>query len=252
MKQRQWIPLKTLSISLLIFLSLNSHADDQKSSWAQRAQDRQTKRWTLQEWLEQKEKNRMMDLWLAMNSSSPYESQFSIESWDYKQALSSQNGTTQNTLLGQAHFYSSIVGLGVEYAKFPVENRNDLSGLFNFRLFGTSIQSTHITLHYGLRTRTYEVSNQIVGLRNPFAQISLQLYLNKSFGIDSFYRSYFSTTDSAVGSVNGQSSEAFLFIDFKFLRIYGGYSQDVQVNNLNGIETKIDRSGIKSGLRIFY
>ncbi len=227
-------------------------AEDSKSSWMQRAQDRQTNRWTLSEWMAQKEKNRMMDLWLAMNSSSPYESELSIENWDYKQTTGSQNGTGYNTLLGRANFYSSIVGLGVEYAKFPTENRNDLTGLFNFRVFGTSIQSTHLTLHYGLRTRTYETQLQMIGLRNQFAQVSLQLYLNKFFGIDSFYRTYFSTTDSVVGDVKGQLTEALLFIDFKFFRVYGGYTQDIQTNILNNVETKIDRTGIKSGIRIFY
>lgn len=230
-----------------------SHSEDSKQSWSQRSQDRFKNRWTLQEWMDQKEKNKMMDLWLAMNSSSPYESEISIENWDYKQSQSSQIGTTTyNTLNGRAHFYASIVGLGVEYYKSPLENRNDLAGLFNFRILGNSIQSTHLILHYGLRTRTYESQLQQTGLRNQFAQVSLQLYLNRHFGLDSSYRNYFSTTDPLLGEVKGQLTEAFLFIDFKFLRVYGGYSQDIQASQLTGVETKIDRTGVKTGIRIFY
>ena len=71
-----WIVL----LSLFHLLGLNSSAGSNQpsssssnSNFLERAQKRAASRWTLSEWLAQKEKNKLMDMWLAMNSPSPYE-----------------------------------------------------------------------------------------------------------------------------------------------------------------------------------
>ncbi len=76
----------TLIMSLLFYVA-QSNAQDKgsKSGLFQRAAMRETKRWTLQEWLETKERNRMMDLWLAVNSPSPYEAMLGLANHAIKQ-----------------------------------------------------------------------------------------------------------------------------------------------------------------------
>src|SRR4051812_10192033 len=61
---------------LFIFSAATAvHAADggNRFDFRQKAEKKATSRWTLQEWLEQKDRNRMMDLWLGMYSPSPYE-----------------------------------------------------------------------------------------------------------------------------------------------------------------------------------
>lgn len=246
---------KRILLLFLIFYVAEGFAEDKgsRSGLFQRASQRETKRWTLQEWLETKEKNRMMDLWLALNSPSPYEGLFAVANHGYQAKTSpSDTGTSYSTISGQASAYASLVGLTFEYNKNTQENFNDLTGLLNFRIFGNSIQSTYLTLHVGQRTRTLNSDTGDTVLRNNLGQASLQLYLNKHFGIDGLYRNYLETQDSSLGSVRGQLSEAGVFIDFKAIRIFGSWYQDLQFNTLNNIETRIERNGIKSGVKIFF
>ncbi len=243
-----------ISLSFLFYVAVGEAQDKgSKGGLFQRASHKETKRWSLQEWLETKERNRMMDLWLAVNSPSPYEGMFSLANHGYQTKVSpADNGPTYSTISGQAAAYASLIGLSVEYNKNEQENFNDLTGLFNLRVFGNSIQSTNLTLHVGQRTRTL---NQAVGdviLRNNLGQVSMQLYLNKYFGLDGLYRQYQEISEPTFGDVKGQLSEAGLFIDFRSVRIFGSWYQDVQVNTLSGAETRIERNGVKSGIKIFF
>lgn len=239
----------------LIFYVAQSNAQDKgsKSGLFQRAAQRESKRWTLQEWLETKERNRMMDLWLAVNSPSPYEAMLGIANHGYQTKLSTTNTeTSYTTYSAQLSAYASLVGLTFEYNKNEKENFNDLTGLLNLRVFGNSIQSTHLTVHLGQRTRTLNQDTEDIIVRQLLGQVSLQLYLNKYFGIDGMYRRYQESNTTSLGIVTGNQSEAGVFIDFKALRIFGSWYQDIQLNTLNGSETRIERNGIKSGIKIFF
>jgi len=250
--------LKTLRRSIYILLFLTStlaEAQDRGSSGGlfQRAAHRESKRWTLQEWLETKERNRMMDLWLALNSPSPYEGMLGVAYNGYKNTTSSPlSETTYTATAVQLSAYASILGLTADYSKNDQENFNDVTGLLNLRIFGNSIQSTYLTLHVGQRTRTL---NQVTGdliLRQNLAQVSLQLYLNKFFGLDGIYRQYSEVSDPTLGLVKGQLNEAGIFLDFNAFRIFGTWTQDIQINSLSGTETRIERTGVKSGFKIFF
>src|SRR5437868_3922253 len=132
----------------------SSSSSSGAGSFTQRAERRESKRWTLQEWLEQKDRNRMMDMWLSMNAPSPYELMLG---GSYN---SFQSETASNPVLNKYTSYSGVfsayaqlVGLTAEYENNTQEGLNDLSGLFNLRFFGHTIQGTSLTLHYGQRTR---------------------------------------------------------------------------------------------------
>lgn len=249
--------IKLITLILLSFvLTPQAEAQDKGSASGifQRASQRETKRWTLQEWMETKEKNRMMDLWLALNSPSPYEGIFGLHYFGYQTTVNTL-GVAPTSWTGQGgHFsaYASIIGLSFDYNKFDAEKVTDTSGQLNFRVFGNSVQSTHLTLHLGQRTRNFNTGNQDFAIRNTFAQASLQLYFSKYFGLDGNYRVFQPTTEATLGEIKGQSTEAGLFIDFSAFRVYGCTYRDQQIQTLSGSETHTERSGIKSGFKIFY
>lgn len=218
----------------------------------QRAERRQSQRWTLQEWLAQKDRNNMMDMWLSMNSPSPYELMLGISYNSYDQESSAAAGTTNKYTSYQGTFsaYAQFVGLTAEYENNTQEGFNDLSGLFNLRLLGSSIQGSYLTLHYGMRTHTQ--SNPQVALRQQFAQASLQMYVIKQFGFDGLYRYYMPVTDDTLGEVKGNLTEAGAFIDFKNFRVFGTWYKEVQNSTLSSTITDNTRTGIRSGLKIFF
>jgi hypothetical protein len=142
------------------------------------------------------------------------------------------------------------VGLTAEYENNTQEGFNDLSGLFNLRLAGSSIQGSYLTLHYGMRTHTQ--NNPQLTLRQQFAQTSLQMYVIKQFGFDALYRHYMPVTDDTLGEIKGNLTEAGAFIDFKNFRIFGTWYKEVQNSTLSGTIIDNTRTGIRSGLKIFF
>lgn len=217
----------------------------------QRAERRQSQRWTLQEWLAQKDRNRMMDMWLSMNSPSPYELMLGISYNSYDQeATGSTTPNKYTSYQGAFSAYAQFVGLTAEYENNTQEGFNDLNGLFNLRLLGSSIQGSYLTVHYGMRTHT-QTSPQLT-LRQQFAQASIQMYVIKQFGFDALYRQYLPTEDTTLGKIKGNLTEAGAFIDFKNFRVFGTWYKEVRSSELNTVITETTRTGIRSGLKIFF
>lgn len=240
---------------VLLGLMLSSQGWSQSSGagseFSKRAERRQTQRWTLQEWLLQKDRNRMMDLWLSMNSPSPYELMLGMSHNSY--TLDNSTASSQNNFVsyqGSFSAYAQFVGLSVEYENNTREGFNDLSGLFNLRLLGNSIQGSYLALHYGLRTRNQ--TQPEVRLSQQFAQASLQMYVIKHFGFDALYRSYLPVTDSTLGEVRAELTEGGAFIDFQNFRVFGSWYKETEKETLSGVENKKIRTGIRSGLKIFF
>lgn len=242
--------LKIYILFAAIFWETLCFAQD-KSNLFERANKREGSRWTLSEWLAQKERNKLMDLWLAMNTPSPYEFMLGAAYNNYK-TTENQTSNEFTTYHGEVQAYAKFFGLGLEYENRNTESENDLSGMLNIRLLGNSIQSTHLTVHYGQRTRTISEVAPTAILRNQFAQASLQLYLNPFLGINGKYRQYFSFSDPYFGDVTGQLTTGGLFIDFKALRIYGEWFEDIQKNTGASAPLETKRNGIKTGIQIYF
>lgn len=220
--------------------------------FTQRAERRQSQRWTLQEWLEQRDRSRLMDVWLSMNSPSPYELMLGISYNSYSLDTTGATSTTKyNSYQGAFSAYAQFVGVTAEYENNTQEHSNDLSGLFNLRLLGSSIQGSYFAVHYGLRTHN-ETNPSELTLRQQFAQASMQLYVIKQFGFDGLYRYYMPVTDSTLGDVKENLTEAGAFIDFKNFRIFGTWYKEVRNNEINSTTTNNTRTGIRSGLKIFF
>lgn len=241
-------------------MSFTVQAQNRASNYdfMKKAEVREAKRWSLSEWLAQKERVQMMDLWLAFNSPSPYEFMLgaTYKPWDFSEdvnaVLSESSGVGTSY---EAHAYAQIFGLSAEYEKSDQLRFADTIGLFNLRLLGDSIQNSHLTLHYGLRTREQEVLNVATRRAEPFAQVSLQMYLSPYFGIDSKYRK--STGQISISELEAaefSATEAGVFIDFKAIRIFGSwYEEKNQYLRSNGSDSIQEvRSGIKSGVKLFF
>lgn len=243
--------LTSLLLTPLGGLAQSSSGGGQSGDFFKRAERRQSQRWTLQEWLAQRDRNRMMDLWLSMNSPSPYELMLGTSLNSYElEAPAPDEPTKYSSFQGSFAAYAQFVGLSVEYENNTREDFNDLSGLFNLRLLGSSIQGSYLALHYGLRTRS-QATPQLT-LRQQFAQASLQMYVIKHFGFDGLYRKYLPLTDETLGKVESDLTEAGAFIDFKNFRIFGSWYKEGQRTDLNGVTNQTTRTGIRSGLKIFF
>lgn len=239
------------TIVLVVLFTLDGAAEG-KFNMSDRAKKREGSRWTLAEWLAQKERNKAMDMWLSMNSPSPFEFSLLGANTNYKKALVSSNSEYTISSI-EASAYAKIFGLSVEYEKRDSENENDLSGLFNFRLWGDSIQSSALTLHYGQRTRTFSNLSPVALTRNQFYQVSLQVYLGNYFGLNGYHRNFLPYTDATFGEMTGYQNQAGAFIEFEFIRIFGTWFEEVQRNsNPSFADPEIKRNGIKTGLQLFF
>lgn len=217
--------------------------------FTKRAAAREKTRWSLSDWLEMKNRNQMMDMWLSMNSPSPYEFSLGLL-YINNEVLHPVEDKNLPSYAGEFTAHAQFVGLTVEHENNSREGHSDLTGMFNLRLLGNSLQNTSLTLHYGQLTR--ELSG--LTLKPQFAQATLQIYISKYFGLEGKYRHYLPFDDISVGEVTGTNTEAGIFIDFKALRIFGSwYDESFQNKIPAGIETDFSRrTGIKSGIKIFF
>lgn len=256
--------MKTLILTFLTILAVSSYnsntfAADSGSTGSKRfnitmlnkrAEQRSLKRFTLKEWMEGNEKRKMMDMWLSLNSPSPYEFNISGSLNQYTLDTSSNNQVSKKSYEGSFSAYATAVGLTGEYQNNTEENYNDATAMFNLRIFGTNLQDTSLTLHYGLRTRTE--NNGLYRLNQQFAAATLQVYLIGFFGVQSQYRYYMPITESYYGDIKANDLTIGAFIDFDAFRIFGDYFHEKQNSQLNGTESTIDRTGTKIGLKIFF
>lgn len=246
-----------LFVVISLIFSLESFAQSGGSSssggsWSKRASAREGKRWTLQEWLDTKNRNAMMDQWLVMNSPSPYEFFIKAESYSYESKTDSNTAKTYNTISGSFAAYAQAIGISGEHENNHSENLNDTSGLLNVRLMGNSLQTTALTLSIGQRTRELEYNNQTETVRNLFGQAQLQVYITRFFGIKGLYRKYQETSHSVLGDVGGNLTEGGLFIDFSGLRVFGDWYNEEQTITPTAGDSTTKRTGVKTGLQIFF
>lgn len=215
--------------------------------------DKQKSRWTLEDWLAQKERNRMMDLWLAMYAPSPYEFYLGGMWQDHltysASATSPDRAAVASVRVGA---YATVLGLTGEYRNNSKEAIADTSGAINLRIAGNSVQGTHLIAFYGNRNRDEESQGNSIYLRNQFYGGDLNLYLNRYIGLSGVYTKYLPTEDKTLGTVNGDLLEYGLFIDFGDLRVSGSYFKETQKEVLDSIETLKEFKGSKIGLTVFF
>ncbi len=207
----------------------------------------QKSRWTLQDWMVQQDRNKMMDLWLAMNSPSPFE---------YMIGLSTNSWTNTTRYENQSLYlqaYAQMIGLRAELNNENQDSVKDTISALELRLFGNSLQNSLLTIQAGQRTREFKNENNTPQAQQNFTGLSAQLYLSKYFGLNADYLKFQSYEDKAVGKLNGSYQELRVFIDFDAVRIFGSQYVDTELRSpINGNQTTTIRSGSKTGIQIFF
>lgn len=244
-----------LFTSLILSLQTATAQTGSSRPWllSQGAAAREAKRFTLQEWLENKDRRALMDMWLSINTPTPYEFMFggSLQSYTLQTSGAGSTATqSYKAYTGEVSAYARFVGITMEHTNNTEEAFNDVTGLFNLRIFGNSLQSSHLTLHYGLRTRTGQ--NGLYRLNQPFPAATLQIYLMKYFGIQGQYRHYGNTSESFYGDSVSDELTYGAFIEYGLLRIFGDVYQERQNSRLNNIETRYQREGTRVGVKFFF
>lgn len=246
----------TLTATLLAFLMVagipqRTHAADGSTGsgrfdFREKAKSKEGSRWTLSEWLEQKERNKMMDLWLAMYAPSPYEFYISGNYWTYESEDSAVVNSygKHSTIAGRLGAYATIVGVELEYNNNNEEKYNDQSGALGIRIAGNAVQGTHLILQAGLRTRYDSSSGSTERLNQTFAGADLDLYITRYFGLHGNYRHFFPATQGATTDIKASRSEAGLFIDFAAVRLFGNLTTENTATR--------ERRGVSSGLTFYF
>lgn len=249
-------------LTLALILPAAGFAQSGSSWWSggmdftKKTAAREQKRWSLSEWMQMKERNHMMDMWLGQNLASPFEFSLAASYLSFKsQDVTAATENSYTSFAGEFSAYAQFVGLTTEYSNNTDENFNDLSGMLNIRLLGNSIQNTNLTLSVGQRTRHLKTATTEVDLKQQFGQASLDLHLTKYFGLEAKYRQFLKANNNDYGKeIEEWYGEAGLFIDFNALRLFGSYYQEElkmkDPSTLADLETK--RTGIKSGIKIFF
>lgn len=252
--------MKQLSCALLISLySMSTWAADRsfaggRFNFGQKAEKKEASRWTLQEWLAQKERNQLMDLWLAMYAPSPYEFYLSGAHQGYESSTTPKTTETSRyqSFSGRAGAWATVIGIEGFHENNSDEGFSDVAGSLNLRIVGNSYQGTHLNVFFGLRNRSFESAGEKILLRNQFAGGDLNIYVTRYFGILGNYKHYFPFEDNAVGSVAGNRTEAGLFLDFGPVRVFGNYFSDRQEQEKSSVKSTLERTGVQSGLLIFF
>jgi hypothetical protein len=237
-------------VSILCFsASCPAEVFDSKKSEMKKA-----KSWTLSEWLAQKERNKMMDLWLMMHTPSPLE--FALSYWHKSVTESTAASPDENVYAAtRAAFmaYATLVGLEFQYEESPEKKWREQTGIFHFRIFGVADQATHLTLNFGQKTRKYlQLSGDSLRSQN-FGEVDLTLYFNDHFGMQSTYRKYLPIEDDATwGTLNALQYEAGAFIDFNFFRVELLLVHEEESKLVGSAQTDWTSEGYKSGIKIFF
>lgn len=236
--------LRSFFFASAVFLATTNLArsDDVYQVIVRRQEQKKASQWTLSEWLETKNRMRLMDMWLALHTPTPFE--FYL------------GGNMQFGQLDHGQAYKGGAGYLAAYATiFGLEFQREQSAaritnlLFHMRLFGYHNQTTNLTAHGGLRLR-----GQDNEYRSPVAGLTLTLYLAKYFGLDGLWTHIFNSSSNDQGNrLMGDRYEAGAFIDFKFLRIYGKYFHEQEAASITGLQPFYPiRSGAMGGITLFF
>lgn len=229
--------LALAALFLAIAASRAARADDVYTFIVKKQETKKSYNWWLTDWLEKRDKMRLMDLWLALHTPTPYE--FFVGG-SYVSTGSSKGNDFH------AGAFNRIFGLEF-HRDSSVQTR--YTGLFNFRIFGYFDQATNITLQGGLRSTSLPQDST----RSPLVGAKADLYLAPGLGVHGLYRHFYRSTPNAMDvRVSGDRWEGGGFIEFKVLRIYGNYISEPETTVTNNVTTATSRTGWEAGARIYF
>ncbi len=250
--------MRHLSALFLVFIfSLQSFAQFSEGTFeliVKKKEQKELNRWSLAEWLDTKQRFKLMDMWLALHTSdNTYEFFLGYQKNTFDRELNQGGPTVKegfNEELISFDAFASIVGLN--YKNFTsTEGVTGWQGEFLLRVLGTSNQNTNLTLSYGVKNRVDKSVLNLQNYENNFYKISLTLYFIKHFGLLMSQTSLIEKTNSAAVKVSGSSTQYQLFIDYGIVRIFGGAYTEKQ-DYAGGTTSTIARTGTYAGLKLFF
>lgn len=247
-----YMEIKKIILSCGLLIIMNAFSNSVLAATDKKTEMKKIKSWNLKEWLEQKERNKMMDMWLIMHTPSPYE--FALE-YAHIGATQTLDKVDSEVEFSQASFmaYASLVGLELQTENNSERGYQDTTGIFHFRLFGAADQSTHLTFNFGQKSRQFKHVEGESLRRQIFAEADLTIYFNDYFGVQGLYRGYSPiANDPDWGNVTGSFYETGAFIDYEFLRVFLSYIHEVESSKLNNVQTIFSSAGYKSGVKIYF
>lgn len=212
----------------------SANADEVYTFVVKKQEEKKNTRWSLQDWIETRDKMRLMDLWLALHTPAPYE--FYLGG-DYR--FNDTVGTRTSNMDLHAAAYATAFGLSADWT--PSDKR--WTALFNLRVFGFHVQGTHIILKAGIR------SEGNADVRGASAGADFNLYLARFFGLSGSYLRDFESTPGPQGATSGHTFEAGPFIDFSFVRIQGSWFR--RTSQLGASPEAVSTGGTL-GARLFF
>lgn len=237
-------------ITILFFASLANAYDFAGKARAKQEQ-KDAKRWSLSEWLEQKQRNKLMDSWLMFNAPSPYEFFMGVDTASLDQVntvAGTESSRSFRNYRGSAGAFVTAVGLYGEYESSN-EELDQWKALFMLRLIGSSDQSTQLTIHYGLMNQTLNddsTQHQVGGGRFNF-------YIIKAFALTGLYEVILSGTSEGEVKSKGFRYEAGAHLEYGALRFYGAWFQEnLDVISPLQVQSQRIREGILFGTRIYF
>ena len=205
--------------------------------------------WTLGDWMLQKQKFRLMDQWLALNKQAQL-IEFNIEGGQTNYEVTIGGNTSDKRVdRYSASLYVSIFGLEAGYEDSN-ENIESRYGQFNIRFLGQSSRSTQLIGGYGVRKTEYKDDNTDV--TNQYANAKLQLYLVRFLGVDGSYKKFFRAKDNLNQDNEGERIEYGVFLEHRFVRLYGRAFEDKTFITRNGVKEKELREGVDAGVKFFF
>ncbi|MGE0529449.1 MAG: hypothetical protein AB7G93_19435 [Bdellovibrionales bacterium] len=242
-------------IACVVSFSARAQFGGASSGTNRKQEEKKTARWTLADWLAQKQRMRMMDLWLAQNShSSPFELFLEGHSFNYGKTNGSldQRAVNNNTYGGELAAYAGVAGLRGSYDS-DSEQRATWQGSVNLRLFGRALQDTHINLEYGLRGMALHAAQPDEYVQHQYGRVSVNFYLTKFFGIGGSYARILPAESDQDRQIQGENEKAGVFIDFGSVRIFGDWMHEyLRFRDEGAPDTREIRDGFGGGLRIFF
>lgn len=220
-----------------IFVSLNAVAQRKGGdghSGVQRKQEARVRtRWSLADWLDQKKRNSLMDQWLYIHTSDePFEFWIQAERSVQDHLSSTTPDTTEKYQFwkGRGGAYATIIGVEGGY-DFPWNGWTAWDASLNLRILGSAYQNTNLTLKGGAKSYGHEDpdTKEQENWQLPFGGAQLTLYINRYFGLQGEYWRLGSEKSNKNRRLRGDIGRALLFIDFSFVRVYGGVSREALV-----------------------
>lgn len=241
------------SLMLLMSLTSPAHAYFQMDLMKNKQANKETSRWTLVDWLAQKNRMALMDHWLAMNrSANTFDIDLSGSHNEYQLRTTAAGGAltdvTHRSRSYNLDMYISIFNLAGEYEKTD-NGREAYGGAVGLRLLGTSSQSTSLTLRYGIRRLHDE--NTLDTWRNQFAEGEARMYVWSFFGIHGKFRQYFPDESDQANKLEGRRGTAGAFIDIFSIQMHADYFEEpMTVKSAAGTQSE-KRTGWEYGLSVF-